>query len=152
LGCRFTDASVQADIKLWPFKVIAGPGDKPMIEVQYKGEAKQFSAEEISSMVLIKMKEIAEAFLSLTDRERRASPSLPYFNDSQRQATKDAGSHRRPQRAPYHQRAHGRRHRVRVSTRRAPAWARRTCSSSISGWNLRCVPAHHRGGERSKQS
>jgi L1 cell adhesion molecule like protein len=59
IGRRFTDASVQSDIKLWPFKVISGPGDKPMIGVTYKGEEKQFSAEEISSMVLIKMREIA---------------------------------------------------------------------------------------------
>ena len=48
-------------MKLWPFKIIAGPGDKPMIVVNYKAEEKQFSAEEISSMVLIKMREIAEA-------------------------------------------------------------------------------------------
>ncbi|KAL7229696.1 hypothetical protein ACSBR2_008242 [Camellia fascicularis] len=63
IGRRYSDASVQSDIKLWPFKVIAGPGDKPMIVVSYKGEEKQFAAEEISSMVLIKMKEIAEAYL-----------------------------------------------------------------------------------------
>ncbi|KRX79627.1 Heat shock cognate 70 kDa protein 2, partial [Trichinella patagoniensis] len=50
IGRRYTDASVQSDIKLWPFKVIPGPGDKPMIVVQYKGEEKQFAAEEISSM------------------------------------------------------------------------------------------------------
>ncbi|CAI9766110.1 unnamed protein product [Fraxinus pennsylvanica] len=66
IGRRFSDASVQSDIKLWPFKVIPGPGDKPMIVVNYKGEEKQFAAEEISSMVLIKMKEIAEAFLGST--------------------------------------------------------------------------------------
>jgi len=53
-------------MKLWPFKVVAGPGDKPMIVVNYKGEEKQFSAEEISSMVLTKMKEIAEAYLGST--------------------------------------------------------------------------------------
>ncbi|XWS74982.1 hypothetical protein CRYUN_Cryun01aG0045500 [Craigia yunnanensis] len=63
IGRRFTDTSVQSDIKLWPFKVIAGPGDKPMIVVNYKGEEKQFAAEEISSMVLTKMREIAEAYL-----------------------------------------------------------------------------------------
>ncbi|WP_436645178.1 Hsp70 family protein, partial [Latilactobacillus sakei] len=66
IGRRFTDASVQSDIKLWPFKVIPGPGDKPMIVVNYKGEEKQFAAEEISSMVLIKMREIAEAYLGST--------------------------------------------------------------------------------------
>ncbi|KAL3644026.1 Heat shock cognate 70 kDa protein 2 [Castilleja foliolosa] len=63
IGRRYSDLSVQSDMKLWPFKVIPGPGDKPMIVVSYKGEDKQFSAEEISSMVLIKMREIAEAFL-----------------------------------------------------------------------------------------
>ena len=52
MGRRFSDASVQSDIKLWPFKVVAGPGDKPMIVVSYKAEEKQFAAEEISSMVL----------------------------------------------------------------------------------------------------
>ncbi|GFP96745.1 heat shock cognate 70 kDa protein [Phtheirospermum japonicum] len=77
-------------MKLWPFKVIAGPGDKPMIVVSYKGDDKQFSAEEISSMVLIKMREIAEAFLGST--VKNAVVTVPaYFNDSQRQATKDAG-------------------------------------------------------------
>jgi hypothetical protein len=55
-----------SDIKLWPFKVIPGPGEKPMIVVQHKGEEKQFAAEEISSMVLIKMREIAEAYLGST--------------------------------------------------------------------------------------
>ncbi|CAN4090105.1 unnamed protein product [Withania somnifera] len=78
-------------MKLWPFKVIPGPADKPMIVVNYKGEEKQFSAEEISSMVLIKMKEIAEAFLGTTIKN--AVVTVPaYFNDSQRQATKDAGT------------------------------------------------------------
>lgn len=77
-------------MKLWPFKVIPGPGDKPMIVVQYKHEEKQFSPEEISSMVLTKMREIAEAFLGTTINN--AVVTVPaYFNDSQRQATKDAG-------------------------------------------------------------
>ncbi|KAH0462196.1 hypothetical protein IEQ34_009771 [Dendrobium chrysotoxum] len=90
IGRRFNDASVQSDIKLWPFKVVGGPGYKPMILVQYKGEEKQFSAEEISSMVLTKMKEIAEAYLGTTIKN--AVVTVPaYFNDSQRQATKDAG-------------------------------------------------------------
>ncbi|KAG2621542.1 hypothetical protein PVAP13_3NG318000 [Panicum virgatum] len=90
IGRRFTDASVQSDIKLWPFKVISGPGEKPMIVVQHKGEEKQFAAEEISSMVLIKMREIAEAYLGSTIKN--AVVTVPaYFNDSQRQATKDAG-------------------------------------------------------------
>ena len=90
IGRRFSDPSVQGDMKLWPFKVIPGPGDKPMIVVTYKGEEKQFSAEEISSMVLIKMREIAEAYLGITIKN--AVVTVPaYFNDSQRQATKDAG-------------------------------------------------------------
>lgn len=90
IGRRFSDASVQDDMKLWPFKVTPGPGDKPMIGVQYKGEEKQFAAEEVSSMVLIKMKEIAEAYLGSTIKN--AVVTVPaYFNDSQRQATKDAG-------------------------------------------------------------
>ncbi|OMO85623.1 Heat shock protein 70 family [Corchorus capsularis] len=91
IGRRFSDPSVQSDMKLWPFKVIPGPGDKPMIVVQYKGEEKQFSPEEISSMVLTKMKEVAEAFLGHT--VKNAVVTVPaYFNDSQRQATKDAGA------------------------------------------------------------
>ncbi|XP_050384671.1 heat shock 70 kDa protein [Argentina anserina] len=90
IGRRISDPSVQADMKLWPFKVIPGPAEKPMIVVTYKGEEKQFSAEEISSMVLVKMKEIAEAFLGQTIKN--AVVTVPaYFNDSQRQATKDAG-------------------------------------------------------------
>ncbi|XP_024369980.1 heat shock 70 kDa protein 1 [Physcomitrium patens] len=90
IGRRFSDASVQSDMKLWPFKVTPGAADKPMISVQYKGEEKTFAAEEISSMVLIKMKEIAEAYLGSTIKN--AVVTVPaYFNDSQRQATKDAG-------------------------------------------------------------
>ncbi|CAM8976333.1 hypothetical protein QQ045_001870 [Rhodiola kirilowii] len=90
IGRKITDPSVQSDMKLWPFKVVAGPGDKPMIVVQYKGEEKKFSAEEISSMVLTKMREIAEAYLG--QPVNNAVVTVPaYFNDSQRQATKDAG-------------------------------------------------------------
>ncbi|CAM6024986.1 unnamed protein product [Sphagnum balticum] len=90
IGRRFSDPSVQGDMKLWPFKVIPGPADKPVIVVNFKGEQKQFGAEEISSMVLVKMKEIAEAFLGKT--VKNAVVTVPaYFNDSQRQATKDAG-------------------------------------------------------------
>ena len=63
IGRKFTDPSVQADMKHWPFNVVSGPGGTPIIEVDYKGEKKQFKAEEVSSMVLIKMKEIAEAYL-----------------------------------------------------------------------------------------
>lgn len=59
IGRRFIDPSVQNDMKLWPFKVIPGPGDKPMVVVSYKGEEKQFSAEEISSTILKKKKKTA---------------------------------------------------------------------------------------------
>lgn len=91
IGRRYSDPSVQADMRHWPFKVVAGPGDKPMIVVQYKGEEKHFAPEEISSMVLTKMKEVAEAFLGHT--VKNAVVTVPaYFNDSQRQATKDAGA------------------------------------------------------------
>ncbi|GLJ42733.1 hypothetical protein SUGI_0885980 [Cryptomeria japonica] len=90
IGRRFSDPPVQEDMKHWPFKVVPGLADKPMIEVSYKGEKRQFSPEEISSMVLTKMKEIAEAFLGQT--VKNAVVTVPaYFNDSQRQATKDAG-------------------------------------------------------------
>lgn len=90
IGRKFNDPSVQSDMKHWPFTVVSGPGEKPMIVVNYKGESKQFSAEEISSMVLVKMREIAEAFLGRSVND--AVVTVPaYFNDSQRQATKDAG-------------------------------------------------------------
>jgi len=91
IGRNFSDKIVQDDMKLWPFKVIKGPSDKPRIEVDYMGTAKQFSPEEISSMVLTKMKETAEAFLG--EKVKNAVVTVPaYFNDSQRQATKDAGA------------------------------------------------------------
>jgi len=91
IGRKFSDPVVQADMKHWPFKVIAGPGDKPLIEVFYKGEKKTFAPEEISSMVLIKMKETAEAYLG--KEVKNAVVTVPaYFNDSQRLATKDAGT------------------------------------------------------------
>ena len=91
IGRKFSDASVQQDMKHWPFKVVAGAADKPMIEVQFMGEKKLFHPEEISAMVLSKMKETAEAFLG--QKVNDAVITVPaYFNDSQRQATKDAGS------------------------------------------------------------
>ena len=89
IGRRFDDATVQSDMKHWPFKVISEDG-KPKIQVEFKNEIKTFFPEEISAMVLVKMKETAEAFLGkkVTD----AVITVPaYFNDSQRQATKDAG-------------------------------------------------------------
>eukprot|EP00891_Asterochloris_glomerata_P002650 jgi/Astpho2/2650/Aster-07000 len=92
IGRKFADASIQADIKHWPFKVKPGPADKPVIEVQYMNETKSFSAEEISSMVLVKMKETAQQYLGADREVSRAVVTVPaYFNDSQRQATKDAG-------------------------------------------------------------
>lgn len=91
IGRKFDDPTVQSDVKMWPFIVKPGPADKPMIHVQYKGEEKEFSAEEISSMILVKMKETAEAFLGKD--VKNAVVTVPaYFNDSQRQATKDAGA------------------------------------------------------------
>ncbi|KAF7080818.1 hypothetical protein CFC21_084829 [Triticum aestivum] len=90
IGRRFSEESVQEDMKLWPFKVISGTSDRPMIAVKYRGEERQFTAEEISSMVLVKMRETAEAYLGTTVKD--AVITVPvYFNDSQRQATLDAG-------------------------------------------------------------
>jgi heat shock protein 1/8 len=90
IGRRFDDQSVQSDMKHWPFSVV-NDGGKPKIQVDYKGETKQFFPEEISSMVLVKMKEVAEAYLGKT--VTNAVITVPaYFNDSQRQATKDAGA------------------------------------------------------------
>ena len=91
IGRKYTDDSVQHDLKLWPFKVEPGAGGVPLIHVQYKHESKRFKAEEISSMVLVKMKEISEQYLGTP--VRKAVITVPaYFNDSQRQATKDAGT------------------------------------------------------------
>jgi len=90
IGRKFDDKVVQEDMKHWPFKVIRGDAGKPLIEVEYLGSKKTFSAEEISAMVLTKMKQIAEAYLGET--VRNAVITVPaYFNDGQRQATKDAG-------------------------------------------------------------
>jgi len=91
IGRKFDDPIVQKDMKLWPFKVEGGPDGKPLIVVKFKGETKKFHAEQISSMVLTKMKETAESFLNKTIKD--AVITVPaYFNDSQRQATKDAGA------------------------------------------------------------
>ncbi|CAL1168136.1 unnamed protein product [Cladocopium goreaui] len=92
IGRKFQDPVVQADLKLWPFKVVSdgSADDKPLIEVVYQGVDKKFHPEEISSMILTKMKQTAEAFVG--QRVRSAVITVPaYFNDSQRQATKDAG-------------------------------------------------------------
>ena len=89
IGRKFDDPTVQSDRKNWPFQVINEYG-RPKIRVQSKGSWKTFSPEEISSMVLTKMKETAEAYLGQTVKD--AVITVPaYFNDSQRQATKDAG-------------------------------------------------------------
>ncbi|XP_057436413.1 heat shock 70 kDa protein 4-like [Lotus japonicus] len=91
IGRKYNDPIIQDDIKLWPFKVIAGTDEKPSIVVNYKGEEKRLVPEEVSSMVLSKMKEIAEAFLG--SPVKNAVITVPaYFNDSQRKATKDAGA------------------------------------------------------------
>ena len=90
IGRKFADAAVQSDISHFPFTVIPDESGKPLIQATYKTELKTFQPEEISSMVLTKMKEIAESYIGeeVTD----AVVTVPaYFNDSQRQATKDAG-------------------------------------------------------------
>lgn len=90
IGRKFDDPTIQADMKHWPFTVINDNG-KPKIQVSYKGEEKTFYPEEISSMVLNKMKEVAESYVGNTIKD--AVITVPaYFNDSQRQATKDAGT------------------------------------------------------------
>jgi len=91
IGRKFADPVVQSDMKHWPFKVVSTAGDVPKIQVTFKGEEKTFAPEEISSMVLGKMRETAEAF---TGKEvKDVVVTVPaYFNDSQRQATKDAGA------------------------------------------------------------
>jgi heat shock protein 1/8 len=91
IGRKFDDANVQSDMKHWPFSVIEGIGGKPVIQVTFNNEQKLFSPEEISSMVLIKMKEISESYLGHPiDKAVITVPA--YFNDGQRQATKDAGT------------------------------------------------------------
>jgi len=90
IGREFKDTIVQDDMKLWPFEV-KDENTKPMIAVDYMGDRKSFSAEEISSMILMKMKQTAEAYLG--EDVKNAVVTVPaYFNDQQRQATKDAGA------------------------------------------------------------
>lgn len=91
IGRKFGDASVKTNMSHWPFTVKPGTGDKPQIEVDFKGERATFQPEEISAMVLTKMKQTAEAYLG--GEVKDAVITVPaYFNDSQRQATKDAGT------------------------------------------------------------
>lgn len=91
IGRKFDDPAIQSDMKHWPFKVTSDTNGRPLINVEYNSETKTFRPEEISSMVLMKMKEISELYLG---REvKNAVVTVPaYFNDAQRQATKDAGS------------------------------------------------------------
>jgi L1 cell adhesion molecule like protein len=112
IGRKFSDESVQADMKHWPFNIVSGPAEKPLCQVEYKGESKTFASEEISSMILTKMKSIAENYLGKNRQlgghhgarllQRLAAPG----DQGRRHHLRNAG-------APYHQRAHGRRHRVR---------------------------------------
>ena len=91
IGRKFSEKVIQDDMKHWPFKVLAKGNDKPFIQVNYMNELKTFSPEEISAMVLSKMKETAEAFLG--KKVNKAVITVPaYFNESQRQATIDAGT------------------------------------------------------------
>ena len=91
IGRKFNDPIITNDIKNWPFTVFGDNDNKPKIEVEYKRNTKCFNPEEISSMILVKMKEIAESYLG--EKITEAVITVPaYFNDSQRQATKDAGT------------------------------------------------------------
>ena len=91
IGRKFDDKVVQNDKKLWPFELVKDDSGKPKIKVQYMEQTKTFFAEEISSMVLGKMKETAETYMG--KKVSDAVITVPaYFNDSQRQATKDAGA------------------------------------------------------------
>ncbi|TFK69787.1 heat shock protein 70 [Pluteus cervinus] len=90
IGRKVDDQDVKRDMKHWPFKVKEKNG-KPAIVVQHKGQDREFTAEEISAMILVKMKEVAEAYLG--EKVTHAVVTVPaYFNDAQRQATKDAGT------------------------------------------------------------
>merc|ERR1719333_1161218 len=91
IGRQFADPAITSDRQHWPFEVVPGPNDRPKIQVEHQGEAKQFFPEEISSMVLTKMKETAEAYLG-TGVSNAVITVPAYFNDAQRQATKDAGA------------------------------------------------------------
>ncbi|KAI9855681.1 MAG: Heat shock protein ssb1 [Vezdaea acicularis] len=91
IGRRFDDPIVKKDVESWPFKVVADHAGNPTVQVEYLGETKTFSPQEISSMVLTKMKDVAE--VKLGKKVEKAVITVPaYFNDNQRQATKDAGS------------------------------------------------------------
>lgn len=90
IGRKYNDPTAQADMKRWPFKVNSAKDGRPQFEVSFKGDTKHFFPEEISAMVLTKMKETAESYLG--QPVSKAVITCPaYFNDAQRQATKDAG-------------------------------------------------------------
>ncbi|CDO68854.1 hypothetical protein BN946_scf185035.g7 [Trametes cinnabarina] len=91
IGRKFSDPEVKEDMKHWPFKIVPKPDGRPAVEVENGGKKQQFSAEELSSMVLAKMRETAEQYLG--KKVNHAVVTVPaYFNDAQRQATKDAGT------------------------------------------------------------
>jgi L1 cell adhesion molecule like protein len=91
IGKNYSDPVVQNDIKNFSYNVSKDANDKPIIKATYKGEEKSFTPEQISSMILVKMKEIAENYIGKEVKD--AVITVPaYFNDAQRQATKDAGS------------------------------------------------------------
>ena len=90
IGRTFDDVEVQKMMKNWPFKVVNDGNNRPQIIVDFKGETKNYYAEEISAMVLQKLKTMAESYLGVEVKD--AVVTVPaYFNDNQRQATKDAG-------------------------------------------------------------
>ncbi len=90
IGRKFDEPTIQSEVKNFPFQVVDDGNNKPIVQVNFKGEEKKYHPEEISSMVLIKMKEIAESYIG--EEVSDAVITVPaYFNDSQRQATKDAG-------------------------------------------------------------
>ena len=90
IGRNFSDPYVQSNLKHFPYEITCGPGDKPIIEVEYLGKREKFHPEQISAMILGKLREIAEGYIGETVTD--AVITVPaYFNDSQRQATKDAG-------------------------------------------------------------
>jgi L1 cell adhesion molecule like protein len=91
IGRKFSDDVVQEDVKLWSFNVTGDPNNKPLINVKYKNENKSFHPEEISAMVIQRLKETTESYLG--HPLKKVVITVPaYFNDSQRQATKDAGT------------------------------------------------------------
>ncbi len=91
IGRKFSDPIVQSDMKHWPFEVVQGTNDKPMIQVEYEEETKKYFPEQISAFILIKMKEMAQNYLG--HKITKAVITVPaYFSDQQRRATKDAGT------------------------------------------------------------